>query len=331
MGYNKVTLHSNQTCNYLYVSEDAVVTDDMYTRVSEEPVWDGETSLLATFHDDNEDMVDSRLLAGDPNLASSLVGCEIRRKKNSDPYTEYVATIDSKQNGYIIDYSVVNNAYYIYYLYPQIIDAVTQEVRALKPLVTEQVKTSWYYWCLMTVEETERDNVFFLSDMFFFRYNLENGAMSNNANISLSKNFTKYPSVQHGDSNYWSSTLSGLVGGVTCPGNKYYQTNEMINSLKALTTDGKRKFLKDIDGNIFEVAITDSITIENTSTQDIKRKSISWAEVGDAKGVSIIGKPSTEATVWLLTDDGITKPYLNYALIDNGTLDVNKFLTGNKE
>lgn len=324
MGYNKVTLYSDQKCDYLYATTSEVITDEKYTKVSDEPSWDGSAALLTTFND-------NKLIGGDPNLESSLIGCEIRRKKNSEPYTEYVATIDSTQNGYIVDYGITNNSYYTYYLFPQVKDPATQDIRTLNPLITNQIKTNWDYWCLMTVDETEKDNIFYLSNMFFFQFNIEAGAMSNNANISVSKNFTKYPFVQYGNSNYWSASLSGLVGGIACPRGEYYQTIEMINDLKALTTDGKRKFLKDIDGNIYEVSIIDSLSIEQYESSTIKKKTISWAEVGDAKGISIISNPSRVTDTWLLTESGIPKSYENYAWIETGIWEPEKYWTSNKE
>lgn len=324
MGYNKVTLRSGQTCDYLYVTKNQTIPNVTDAKVSDEPSWNGTAALLSLFND-------NKLIGGDPNLESSLVGCEIRRKKGTDPFTEYVATIDSTQNGYIIDYATTNNSYYTYYLYPKIKDSETQEIKMLKPLTTRQIKTNWNYWCLMTVDETEDENVFYLSNMFFFRFNVEEGAMNNNADISISKNFTRYPFVQYGYSNYWSSNLSGLVGGLSCPKGVYYQTTDMINDLKALTTDGKRKFLKDISGNIYEVSITDSITIEPYGLRDIKKKTISWAEVGDAKGVSIISNPNNNTDAWVLTENGVPKPYVNYSWIETGLWEADKYWTENKK
>ena len=75
-------------------------------------------------------------------------------------------------------------------------------------------------------------------------------AMSNNAVVSVLQNFTKYPTVQYGTANYWSGGLSALCGYVSCVDGNYIQTPNMIEELKKLTSDTRRKFLKDIDGKI---------------------------------------------------------------------------------
>lgn len=49
--------------------------------------------------------------------------------------------------------------------------------------------------------------------------------------------------------------MTSLCGFITCTEGEYVNSIDAINELKGLTTDGKRKFLKDIDGNMWEVKI----------------------------------------------------------------------------
>ena len=150
--------------------------------------------------------------------------------------------------------------------------------------------------------------------MFKFELNIVQDAMSNNAVVSVLQNFTKYPTVQYGTSNYWSGGLSALCGYVSCVDGNYVQTPDMIDELKKLTSDTRRKFLKDIDGNIWEVKITSpiSITAENNSLQSVKTVKISWTEVGETSGISIINDPNANTTSWVLTETGEVVPYMDY-------------------
>ena len=315
MGYNKITLGGNQVCDYLYVSESQVDYSQLQYIDTEPDNWDTNTVMLAKFNEND-------MSAGNSSLTSNIVGYEIRRKSGDNLYTEYVGTVKESVNGsnpkkYIIDYMVKNNTDYTYYLYP----ATTHLGNGimLHPSVTSEVKTDWGYWSLLVVDESEEENVFYLNKMFKFELNITTDAMSNNAVVSVLQNFTKYPTVQYGTANYWSGGLSALCGYVSCVDSSYAQTPDMIEELKKLTSDTRRKFLKDIDGNIWEVKITApiSITEEFNAIQSVKSCKISWAEVGEVSGISIINNPDAPTTSWVLTETGEVIPYIDYVWDDD--------------
>ena len=309
MGYNKITLHGNQTCDYLYIQESSIDEEEFCYVNAEPTAWKDETLLFAKFNSD--------LVAGDSSLTDAIVGYEVRRKKGTNLYTEYVATIketsgESKSKKFMIDYMVENNSDYTYYLYP----ATTQSGSGviLSPSVTDEVKTDWGYWSLLVVDETDEENVFYLNKMFKFELNLTTDDMNNNAIVSIIQNFTKYPTVQYGMSNYWSGGLTALCGFISCNDVDYIQTPNMIKELKALTSDTRRKFLKDIDGNIYEVKITAPINIstDDKTLERIKTIKLQWTEVGEVSGISIINNPDLSSTSWLLTETGEAVPYVDY-------------------
>ena len=309
MGYNKIILNGNQTCDYLYIQDSPIDSSDFEFVDSEPKQWNDNTLLFAKFN--------NNLVAGDSTLTNRIDGYEIRRKKGSNPYTEYVGTIkgtsdELKSKKYIIDYMVRNNSDYIYYLFPSSTNSESGVV--LSPSVTDEVKTNWGYWSLLVVDETDEENAFYLNKMFKFELNLQTGERNNNAVVSVIQNFTKYPTIQYGMSNYWSSDLTSLCGFISCNDVDYVQTPNMIEELKALTSDTRRKFLKDIDGNVWEVKITApvSISTDDQTLQRVKTAKVSWTEVGDAKGISIINNPDTPSTSWLLTETGEVVPYIDY-------------------
>lgn len=315
MGYNKITIGGNQVCDYLYISESQI-NQSQFQYINAEPdEWDSNTLMLAKFN--NKDMS-----AGNSSLTENIKGYEIRRKSGNDLYTEYVGTVKeeedkSESKKYIIDYMVKNNTDYTYYLYP----ATTHSDNGilLSPSITSKVKTDWGYWSLLIVDESDEDNVFYLNKMFKFELNVVTDAMSNNAVVNVLQNFTKYPTVQYGTSNYWSGGLSALCGYVSCYDGGYVQTPDMIDELKKLTSDTRRKFLKDIEGNIWEVKITDSVSIaeEYSAIQSVKSAKISWTEVGEVSGISIINNPDVPTTSWILTETGEAVPYMDYVWDDS--------------
>lgn len=310
MGYNKIILGGNQACDYLFISESQI-EQSKFKYIDEEPdEWYSNTLMLSKFNDKD-------MSAGNSSLTENIEGYEIRRKSGNNLYTEYVGIVKEKRGEltpkrYIIDYMVKNNMDYTYYLYP----ATTHSKNGilLTPSITEEVKTDWGYWSLLVVDESDEDNVFYLNKMFKFELNVAVDSMSNNATVSVLQNFTKYPTIQYGTSNYWSGGLSALCGYVSCVDSSYVQTPNMIEELKKLTSDTRRKFLKDVDGNIWEVKITAPINIteEYSAVQSVKSVKINWTEVGEVSEISIINNPNTPTTSWVLTESGEVVPYMDY-------------------
>lgn len=327
MGYKNIVLYGGQTCDYLYIQATPVENNDFKNVNSEPTGWNDNTLLFSKF--------DGNLVAGDSSLTDSIVGYEVRRQKGANAHTEYVGTIKENEEKdakrYMIDYLAGNNSSYTYYLYPAV--EISQSGVLLSPSITEEVKTKWNYWSLLVVDETEEENVFYLSKMFKFELNLSTDDMNNNAVVSVIHNFTKYPTIQYGTSNFWSSSLTSLCGFVSCNDAEYIQTPDMIEELKSLTSDTRRKFLKDMDGNVWEVKITApiNVSIDDNTLEQVKSVKVSWTEVGSVDGISVINNPNKSSTNWLLTETGIVTPYINYIWDENDKWDNSLRWTSNDD
>jgi hypothetical protein len=248
--------------------------------------------------------------------------------------SEYIGTIQKSEdnvNDLMIDYAVRNGVEYTYYFYPN--TKKTQSGTELSPLVTKQVSIDCPYWSLFIVDETEEENVFYLDKMFKFELNLEINDMTNNAQVSITQNFTKYPTVQYGTANYWSGSLSSLCGFLSTSDTDYIQTTNMIDELKSLSSDTRRKFLKDMAGNLWEVNASAPLNIStvNTASNDLKTLRFSWVEVGDTKGISIINNPKKSVTNWVLTETGEVLPYFTYTWGEQYRWDNSYYWTSNDE
>ena len=311
MSFNKITLSGNIVCDYIYIQQNAPNETD-FSYVDDEPKeWSEETTLFADFNSTKHP-----LSAGDSSLIGAIEGYEIRRQKEGEAFSEYVGVVssneDSATNNFIVDFATKNKNKYSYYLYPN--NKTSQSGTLLSPIVTQEVFTDSPFWSLLIVDETEEENVFYLNKMFKFELNLQVGDMSNNAQISITPNFTKYPTVQYGNANFWSGSLTALSGFISSNNVEYVQTANMINELKGKTSDTRKKFLKDIEGNIWEVAVSAPISIstDNTTIQRVKNLSFSWVEVGEAKEISIINNPNSSIYEWIITEDGNVVPYFTY-------------------
>ena len=310
MAYNKIILYGEQVCDYIYIQKDAP-GESAFSRVDEEPsAWSDTTSLYANFNNK-----ENRLAAGDSEVSGSIEGYEIYRKKYDESHAKYIGTVKkggAEVSDLMIDFAAKNGVDYTYYLYPNV--DVTKGGAPLSPFVTKQLSIDCPFWSLFIVDETEEDNVFYLDKMFKFELNLQVDDMSNNAQISITQNFTKYPTIQYGAANYWSGSLTSLCGFISANDVDYIQNTNMINELKNISSDTRRKFLKDTDGNLWEVNVSAPINIstDNATQQMVKSLKFSWVEVGDAENVSIINNPYMPIEDWVLTESGVAVPYSTY-------------------
>lgn len=314
MAYNKITLHGGQVCDYLLVKKEEdestgnIQTTGIYQYVDSEPSidnWDDNTLLLARF--------DNSLVAGNSSLLTSIAGYEIRRQNGANPYTEFVGKIENESK-FLVDFLVGSKCSYTYFLYPNSKTSENDRGITLSPNISNEIKTDWNCWSLLVVDESDEDNIFYLNKMFKFELNLTTDDMNNNAVVNVIQNFTKYPTVQYGTSNYWTGGLTALCGFISCNDTEYIQTPNMIKELKSLTSDNRRKFLKDMDGNIYEVKITSPITIStmDDTLERAKTVKISWTEIGEVEGLSVINNPNKPMTNWVLTETGEVVPYVDY-------------------
>ena len=326
MSYNKIILHGKQTCDYLYIQTSA--PEETFAKVDSEPTaWSKTTSLYANFNNKKE-----RLSAGNSAVIGSIQGYEIYRKKYDEAIAEYVGTIQKSDeiiDDVLVDYSVKNGVEYTYYLFPN--TGTTMSGSVLSPVITKQIAIDVPYWSLFIVDETDEENVFYLDKMFKFELNLQVDDMTNNTQVSISQNFTKYPTIQYGASNYWSGSLSSLCGFISANDVDYVQTVNMIDELKSIASDTRRKFLKDISGNLWEVNVGApvSISTDNMTLQNVKTWKFSWVEVGDTKGISIINNPTRATTDWVLTESGKPLPYFTYVWDEQYVWDKDYMWTAN--
>ena len=123
--------------------------------------------------------------------------------------------------------------------------------------------------------------------IYDFYYNLVSGSIGNNAETTVNTNFTRMPSVQKGFSNYWSGSLSALMG-ICDERGEFAQTIEQEKALEQLVLDQEHdKFLLDREGNIWQVETSAPLTIVNQDGLvqvdkliDLKTITINWVQVG---------------------------------------------------
>lgn len=285
------------------------------------------------------------LTAGDPSYQSNFSTIDIKRQTVEENSLKTIATFnynDKNSKFALIDYSIKNNKEYKYYLFPNAIIPIVlndgtkysyQKTLNYLSSNNKSFKQNFDKWILYIASENPNNkNECYIEQMIMFDLNLTSGSMTNNATPTTVKNFTKYPRIQQSPHSYWSGTLKGLLGVITPDNNTFIQTPEQLNEFKSLTLDGRRKFLKDRDGNLFEVEISGALTIENKDNLiiDLKTKSLPWIEIGDADNVSLIIKDQNQID-WILTENGYPNYLTNYQWSDTDIWLDDKVWTEKKE
>lgn len=265
--WNSISFSGKIDERYIWV-KDFPLTDEEFSAlkdINNVPTWDAETLMLATF--------DETFKAG--NIESDKPPTEwiVYSIESGSTFLKPIKTMDSS-NVSIVDYTARNNEGIVYYVFPVFTDIIGS------PAVSNLVSPNWWSWDLI-VCDTVDDDVYAQIATYKFDIDVSSGALSNNTKFNTLENFTKYAKVQNSNANYWTGTLTAYLGNCA---DKYSDTVEQMEEIKALTTDGKEKFLKDRKGNFWKVKLNSSVneTINDEYVEQAVTVNIGWVEVGDA-------------------------------------------------
>jgi hypothetical protein len=154
------------------------------------------------------------------------------------------------------------------------------------PIVSDTIETNWATWSLFDVDETDIKNAYKLNSVYVFEYDVTGGPMSNNIQAGIYNNFTRYAKVHQAQTNYYSGTLQSLLGYTVLGTDEYIDNVDIELALNEFTTNGRKKFIKDVDGHIMEVSLTSfSVAPREHLIQRPRDVQIGWMAVGSADGL----------------------------------------------
>ena len=274
-------------------------------------------------YNDFTSMLDAFYFSPHSEFSSNF--CSIYRKTPSQPYYNYVCTL----NGEIAlrDYNIHNHDNYEYMAVigiGQSDGSYTYQIYDNRGDEGEKILTyvDWDNWSIYNIEELEStpDNNIYVKtgNTWLLGLNLEGENLTQNMSASALDTLGKYPRVYMGSKNYESSTFTGLLGNMKdvytvkvkpCSQDEktevVYRYTERINikdkygrevekyrAWKEFCNDGELKLLKDVKGNSWIVHIIDNPTnsISNNSYSMPTTISFSWKEVLNVEDISIIEK-----------------------------------------
>ena len=156
---------------------------------------------------------------------------------------------------------------------------------------TKFTPTFWFFSILLC--DTDSNGVYHVSKEYIFKYGVETGAVSNNNDPTIQKNFTPYPNRQPISTLYKTGKISGYIG-KTNDLNRYSDSISLQNAIYDISVSSLDKFLKSRKGDVIKVDTASSIQMktEDNTVQQALKATVDWVEVGEASQVSIVSVPS---------------------------------------
>lgn len=273
-----LTLNGVQKCNWLAVGTDSYDVSD-FDDITFTPTWGSSTEFYATFEFDLE--------AGTLSSTQSSTAIALYRQNIDTGTLNFLFETTSVIQA-IKDYGVQSKTRYSYVLF-YITNGLYSAAVVSNGNYCKQFQA---YTLIEATQDTTYPEVYHVVQTWRFGANLSVGAVSNNNMPNMLTNFTGYRIKQASSRIGRSGTLQSLL---STPQNRAYadSVTEMERLYKA-SLSNNTFFLKDMKGNLYMVAISAPIT----QTQNLKPKeipvtvSITWEEVGEAAGLSIIQTPS---------------------------------------
>ena len=156
---------------------------------------------------------------------------------------------------------------------------------------TKFTPTFWFFSILLC--DTDSNGEYHVSKEYIFKYGVETGAVSNNNDPTIQKNFTPYPNRQPISTLYKTGKISGYIG-KTNDLNRYSDSISLQNAIYDISVSSLDKFLKSRKGDVIKVDTASSIQMktEDNTVQQALKATVDWVEVGDASNKSIVSVPT---------------------------------------
>ena len=243
------------------------------------------TGTPATLSGEIVTITDSNAVAiPTPVYTPGITGVSIYRYSQGSPVLSKVYEI-SDDTSHILDYDAPSQEQLSYLIaaHSGVGDLFCQ-TNTFKPVF-------WFYSLLLCNQDSSGN--YHVVKEYIFKYGVETGAMSNNNDPTLQKNFTPYPNRQPISSLYKTGKLTSYIG-KTNGQNQYSDSVSLQNAIYDISTSPLTKFLKTRKGDILMIDTAAAIQMktEDATTQQALRATVDWVEVGDASNKSIVSVPT---------------------------------------
>lgn len=212
---------------------------------------------------------------------AGVSGIAVYRRENEEGVLQHLCDLPSDAQSFM-DFSACSQQTYAYYLY-----GIADSTYETESAATNPITPCFWNWTLLACTQDE-NGVYHAREEYRFGLDVASGAVGNNNEPEIKKNFTPYPTRQAGNANYRSGTLTGYIG--TAKDGQYTDTNALMNALYALSVSKLAKFLKTRRGEMMcvEISAPISMQIGDKYAKQPAKITLPWVEVADSKGDGII-------------------------------------------
>ena len=285
-----VKFYSNLNVNFLKL-EQSSLSSNLQEAYRKRKVFNANSLLYNNF----SEMLDALYFVPHSSFSSNF--CSVYRREYSQPYYNYICTLDGEIA--FKDYNIHNNDNYEYLAVVGIKQpdgSYNYETYDNRDDYDEKVLTyvNWDNWSICNIEETEdtpNTKIYMKTGgTWLLGLNLEGENLMQNMSANSWDTLGRYPRIAIGQKNYESSTFTGFLGRMqevpsldlknqykngecktTEEVNKKYRYTERLNisnkygrevekyqAWKQFCNDGELKLLKDVKGNAWVVQIVDN-------------------------------------------------------------------------
>ena len=278
---NNVKLYNNIKLDFFHIEDAAGDNLNIFNNVRFIPVLNNYSRFLVTFDDGTTTA---------QGIVDEALGYtfSIYREVEGTNNLIYVARLDEGALS-IIDYGVVNNTNYRYYIFQEDDSAVSEAV------ISNNVQTCWWDWSLADLIPSDEDNLYYVDDSNIWKFdlNLSSASMTNTMSTTVYDSLAQYPKVSVGNTNYSTGGITCLLGSISRDGSSaltYQEPAILMDLWKAFCSNGRMKLLKDRKGNAYLVAITsNSSQIDDILSEQPNTITFNWVQVGDISNTSVVG------------------------------------------
>lgn len=268
-----IMLYGPQDCLFLWIVDKTFTAQQLSKAESNDPVYDSTTHFLAEFSDG--------LSAGAIRAQEDVARVTLYRRQAGKVSVQKLATVSPNITA-VRDYAALNGNTYTYTLVGE-----TEDGSSTSAISSNSISPCIWNYTLMLCSQ-DANGFYHVQQEYRFSLDISSGSENNNNNPTLQANFTRYPLRQPNAQNYRSGTLTAFVGKAV--NGKYVDSLSEIDALREISTSSLYKFLKNRKGEIMLVDTASPITTTITDKYEKQpvRAAIPWAEIGNAKGKSVI-------------------------------------------
>lgn len=304
---NQIVLYNNQTVDCLIYSTTSFTSEEINT-------FNNSTNL------DWDDFKSPKIICNfTNNLASSylegttdkITGYEISKKRPQENFTRSLGMFstsslhtDAEDSNFysLVDYNVKNNTEYTYFISP-----LTENY--VQPTLSNKVVTDWDIFTLTPIYKIIDNQYGVVRDEFeqpmnwIFQLNCDEGDITLNQDKTTFTTFASKPKIAIGDLNYYSGSLSCLLGN-TLYNDEYYEPNILLEKWDKMVKQNYLYLFKNAKGDSYIVSLEDgtkkkymneianyhrhSYNMETAITNRPTTISFNYIEVLDADNIQIL-------------------------------------------